>query len=192
MTTVPEPGLTVVVPVKSLDRAKSRLALPRRARVRVALELMLRSVGVALGTPSVSTVLVVTDDPVVDELALSMGASVVADPGGGLNLAAGAGRRHAGRTHPGHHIGIMVADLPRLTAEDLETAIAEYLHLGSPMFVADHPGCGTTMLLHPPGDEPPLLFGEDSAERHRRAGYFAATAPLPGLRQDLDRLPLPT
>jgi hypothetical protein len=103
---------SVVIPVKVLARAKSRLAgLAGPARSELALAMAADTVRAAAACPVVATVVVVTDDPAAASALGALGAWVVADePDAGLNpaLAHGAamagvvaGSRHgAGRTCP--------------------------------------------------------------------------------------------
>jgi len=88
---------SLVLPVKRLDSAKSRLQGPAAAhRAALALAFALDTVVAAVATPGVSEVLVVTDDPTVAEGTATLGAHVVYDePDAGLNaaLACGASSR---------------------------------------------------------------------------------------------------
>src|SRR5215471_18235004 len=80
---------TVVMPVKVLARAKSRLAVlagPRRSEL--ALALASDTVSAVLACPEVAHLLVVTADPVAGPRLEALGAAVVPDePAGGLNVA---------------------------------------------------------------------------------------------------------
>lgn len=179
--------VALILPVKHLTQAKSRLALPPQERRRTALRLLRHTLAVATSTSAISTVIVVTDDEVVIGESRAQGALVVSEHGGqGLVRAATIGRR-ASRQFPQHDaVGVMVGDLPQVATADLIEVFAEYEVHGRPMFVADRAGTGTTMIIHPRHSSPPILFGPDSAYRHRTAGYRAATRAVPGLRADLD------
>lgn len=183
------PGITVVVPVKRLARAKSRLDLPPRLRRQVALQLAAGTVRTLLATPSVTRVLVVTSDPTVARFAQMLGAGVVREPRPrGLNPAVDAGRRAALLLAPRDDIAVLVSDLPEITTGEVEEVVEQFRRTRRPLLVADHEGTGTTALLHSCSDRPPARFGPGSAVRHREAGYRPATGLLPGLRQDLDSL----
>ncbi|MBD0672696.1 2-phospho-L-lactate guanylyltransferase, partial [Streptomyces sp. CBMA156] len=85
----PTAGWSLVLPLKPLALAKSRLAPyagPHRADL--ALSFALDTVCAALDTPGVDRVLVVTPDIAAGARLAALGALVVADePGGGLNRA---------------------------------------------------------------------------------------------------------
>ena len=80
---------SVVIPVKVLARAKSRLtglAGPRRAEL--ALAMAADTVTAAVACPAVDSVIVVTDDPAAAAALSGLGALVLPDePGDGLNPA---------------------------------------------------------------------------------------------------------
>ncbi|MET8836846.1 2-phospho-L-lactate guanylyltransferase, partial [Micromonospora sp. NPDC004540] len=82
-----EPTWTVVVPVKRLGVAKSRLrgALPGVPHEELALALAADTVRAVRACPTVARVLVVTDDPRVAAEATAAGAAVTPDPAAGLN-----------------------------------------------------------------------------------------------------------
>lgn len=179
--------VSVVIPAKSLESAKSRLGLPDRERRRVALRLASSTVRAALDSSYVGLVMVVTSDATIAAETGRLGAVTVPEsPLTGLNNAARLGRRRALVLRPMSPVSILVADLPRLQPQDLDAAIAQFRLLGSPMAVADQHGTGTTMLIHGPEDSPEIKFGDDSAAAHASAGFHAVTGSLLGLRSDLD------
>ena len=70
----------VVIPVKALDRAKTRMSTrPAPQRSALALAFALDTVRAALDCPPVRTVLVVTDDDEVRAATVALGATSVAD-----------------------------------------------------------------------------------------------------------------
>jgi 2-phospho-L-lactate guanylyltransferase len=186
-------GLVVVVPVKRLSRAKSRLDVPAATRRAVALGLAEHTIRVALATPEVVRVLVVTCDTTVKLRVRALGADLVHEPrSSNLNAAARLGREAAGRMNPGDDVAIMVSDLPELSTDDLSAAVGEFRARGElPMMVADTDGTGTTMLIHGAHATPRITFGPGSAQRHQTAGFNPATGDLRGLRRDLDTTPIP-
>ncbi|PWR08964.1 2-phospho-L-lactate guanylyltransferase, partial [Micromonospora sicca] len=97
---VAEPTWTVVVPVKRLPAAKSRLrgALPGVPHEELALALAADTVRAVLACPAVAEVLVVTDDARAAAELAAAGARIVPDaPDGGLNGAFRRGAAAAGR-----------------------------------------------------------------------------------------------
>ncbi|MEH1014515.1 2-phospho-L-lactate guanylyltransferase [Micromonospora sp. CPCC 206060] len=180
-----EPDWTVVVPVKRLSVAKSRLrgALPGVPHEMFALALARDTVRAALACPVVARLTVVTDDAEVVRVARAEGAQVVADPGGGLNAACAAGADRAG----GGWVAALAADLPALRPAEL----ADALHAasgGGPArhFVADAPGTGTVLLATAPGTPLGPRFGGGSAVAHAESGAVALTGDWPTLRRDVD------
>jgi 2-phospho-L-lactate guanylyltransferase len=186
-------GLVIVVPVKRLSTAKSRLDVPSATRRAVALGLAEHSTRVALATPEVVRVLVVTSDTTVKLHVRALGADLVHEPRiSNLNAAARLGRDAARRMNPGDDVAIMVSDLPDLSTGDLSAAFGEFQARGRlPMMVTDTEGTGTTMLIHGTHGTPRIAFGPGSSERHRNAGFSPATGHLRGLRRDLDTMPVP-
>jgi 2-phospho-L-lactate guanylyltransferase len=83
-------------------------------------------------------------------------------------------------------VAIVVADLPTVQSDDFDVVVEEHLHEGVPLFVPDHRGEGTTMLLHGADERLGVAFGLRSADMHQRLGYVPASRAGWGLRQDLD------
>lgn len=181
------PGTTVVIPAKGLDTAKSRLQLPDDERRRVARVLLNRTVETVIHTPEVGLVLVVTSDPVLGGDAAARGAGVVHEKAPfGLNQALAFGCDRAIEVRPFSPVACLVADLPTLEPAELAAVIDEYWFDETPLFVADHIGSGTTMLIQGPTRRLPILFGSESARAHRSQGYRDAKERVPTLRWDLD------
>lgn len=175
-------GWTIVVPVKALDRAKSRLAraLPPSDRRALALAMAADVLRTCVATPGVSRVRVVTSDPDVAALARLLTVEIVPEPvdapgrpdGDPLNAAL----TEAIHGVPGP-VGVVTADLPELAAPQLArvlTAASRHPH----SLVPDHRGAGTTMAFWtgPAGVRVPR-FGPDSAARHLSEG---GAVPLGG------------
>jgi 2-phospho-L-lactate guanylyltransferase len=116
---------SLVVPVKVLARAKTRLAsLAGPDRPALALAMAADTVAAALDCPQVGRVIVVTDDPQAAEVLAGLGAVIVPDrPGRGLNGALRHGAAHAGSRWPRSGIGGLAADLPALRPAELGDAL---------------------------------------------------------------------
>jgi len=160
-------GTWFLIPVKRLDRAKSRLAaaLSRRARIRLAWLLTRRTLRVVARVPEVHP-LVISADLRVLALARSMGMDVYFDLWEDLNRALTAARRYAVR-HGAEAIGVLPIDLPRLSPE----AIRALLQAGFPeqglVLVPDQRAQGTNALLIRPPEAIPFRFGPGSLESFR-------------------------
>jgi 2-phospho-L-lactate guanylyltransferase len=179
---------TVVMPVKVLALAKSRLAVlagPRRSEL--ALALASDTACAVLACPEIAHLLVVTDDPVAGSRLAALGAAVVADePAGGLNAALAHGASVALRRWPGTGVAALAADLPAVRPEELSRALRAAAAAG-PAIVADAAGVGTTMYAAPPGTAFAPRFGGASRARHGAAGARVLDLPdIPGLRRDVD------
>ena len=143
---------SVLMPVKVLDRAKSRLAElagPRRGEL--ALALARDTVRAVLQTAQVARTVVITDDPVAAAALRTLGALVVADePRDGLNAALRHGAALAAARWPGSGTAALSADLPALRPAELGQALAAAATWPT-AFVADVPGDGTTLYTAAPG-----------------------------------------
>ena len=176
----------VVVPVKRLAHAKTRLAAYGGVlRTELALAFAADVVEAALRCAAVERVLVVTDDERAAPVLLALGATVVADvPDAGLNpaLTHGAGLLRAERPRCG--VATVSADLPSLRAEDLAAVLAQ-VPRGGRAFVADADGRGTPLLAAGPGPELDPAYGVGSRERHLASGAVEVAGPA-ALRRDVD------
>ena len=175
--------VSIVVPFRGAG-GKHRLApLPEPARAELALA-MLGDVLEAC-VPVGATALVSNDGP-AGELAAELGASVVADPGGGQGAAVAA----ALALVPEGPVLVVNADLPLVRPADLLALLA----MVPPRGLAYAPAAdGTTnaLALASPELFAPL-YGTGSAARFvahaEELGRGATEAPLPGLVADVDTL----
>jgi 2-phospho-L-lactate/phosphoenolpyruvate guanylyltransferase len=180
------PGWGVVVPVKHLDVAKSRLAVgsgsDRRA---LALAFAEDVVLAALACPAVGHVLVVTDDEDVAPALRALGAEVTGDrPNAGLDAALVHGEAVLRGADPALGVVAVSADLPALRADDLAEVLAATARR---TVVADAQGTGTTLLAAAPGVALAPAYGPGSLARHLATGAVALPGP-PGARRDVDTL----
>ncbi|MEJ2858937.1 MULTISPECIES: 2-phospho-L-lactate guanylyltransferase [unclassified Saccharothrix] len=182
------PGaVDLVVPVKGLARAKTRLADAAgdpAVRAALALAFALDTVAAATAATRVRRVLVVTSDPAVVAEVTALGVPAVPDPGTGLNAAVRAGAEVVRRQDPAAAVGVLPADLPALRPAELSAAVAAAA--GRRAFCADRPGTGTTLLLAAPGADLWPRLGTGSARAHEDGGAVALTGAWPSLRCDVD------
>src|SRR6478736_2280667 len=157
---------SLVVPLKPLARAKSRLgrAVGEALRPRMALAFAQDTVSAALSCRAVADVVVVTDDPVAGAALNALGARVVRDaPAAALN-----------------------ADLPALRPAELGRVL-EFSGAFPRAFLGDTQGIGTTFLSAMPGVELRPAFGGASRARHLSSGAVEITLPgLESVRRDVD------
>jgi 2-phospho-L-lactate guanylyltransferase len=195
------PGWHVVVPVKPLDRAKSRLTgLGDDVRRDLALAFLLDVLDAVRGAPDVLGIAVVTsDDGVAGRVRADLGARVQVVPdaepmelnhalhrgAAALASANGAGPRAGAGAAPDAAVLALCADLPALTTVAVAELLAAAPRSGAG-FVADHTGAGTTAYLAGPAHFDPR-FGVGSRAAHAEQGATDLTAfARPGLRADVD------
>ncbi len=179
-------GWTVLVPVKRLADAKSRLsARPAGVRRELSLAFAIDTVAAALAAPGVAAVHVVTDDEQVRAAVEELGARWLPDSsGGGLNGAL----RHAEQILRAEGQGALAAlagDLPALRPDELGRALA--LADAPRAFVPDAAGTGTTLLVAAQGTALDPRFGPRSCAAHASSGAVRLDpGRCPGLRRDVD------
>jgi 2-phospho-L-lactate guanylyltransferase len=182
---------TAVLPVKRLYAAKQRLAAGLGGEQRRTLaEAMVADVLEAIGEArTIERTIVVSGDPVVQELAAAAGAEVVPDPeDAGHVEAARAGIARA-ELEGAACVVLLPGDCPLLDPRELDrllTGVPER-YVG---IVPDRHGTGTNALvLSPPAAIVPA-FGEGSCARHvalaREAGIPFEVEELTSLGLDLD------
>ncbi len=181
-----------IIPVGSLDGAKSRLGavLDAEERHALAVSLARRAFAAAVAAPSIADVFVITPDDEVRAIALELGARPIRQRTSGLNDGLREARAEA-LAAGADAILILPIDLPRITPEDIEAVVAP-LQLGArPMvvIVPDRHGRGTNALVLAPPDAIDVCFGGDSRSAHAGAAVAAGArlVELGGpIRLDLD------
>ncbi|RKN06627.1 2-phospho-L-lactate guanylyltransferase [Streptomyces radicis] len=182
-------GWSLIVPVKPLGRAKSRLAAVAGDALRPSLALAFAedTVAAALACAAVREVVVVTDDALAaDRLAL-LGARIVPDsPGQGLNAALAHGAEAVRGRVPRAAVAALNADLPALRPAELARVLGDADgHARS--FLADAAGVGTTLLAAAPGTALAPAFGGASRARHLASGAVELTPrDVDSVRRDVD------
>jgi 2-phospho-L-lactate/phosphoenolpyruvate guanylyltransferase len=179
---------SVLMPVKVLARAKSRLAgLSGSRRAELALALACDTVTAVLGSDAVTRVIVITDDQVAGVALAALGALIVPDePRDGLNAALRHGAAHAVARWPVAGTAALSADLPALRPEQIGRALRAAAAWPT-AFVADAAGDGTTLYTAAPGAAFRPAFGPGSRARHAAGGAAELGLDgIPGLRRDVD------
>jgi len=170
---------TVIIPVKALPNAKSRLAAASpddAAHARLVTAMRRDTAHAARNAATVARVLVVADrrgDPTADLVQTLPGLNE------GLSEAAS----FAAQRWPTDGIAALVGDLPALHSGELAAALADAADHPR-AFVADAAETGTTLLTARPGVPLRPAFGRGSAARHAR--HAVAVSGGPGLRTDVD------
>jgi 2-phospho-L-lactate guanylyltransferase len=201
-------GWTVLLPVKVLAQAKSRLAvLAGDRRHELALALASDTVSAVVACRRVARVIVVTSDPVAGPRLLSLGARIIPEAVGRartitpddlagqrqdgsqhlLNAALLRGAAVAARRWPGTGLAALTADLPALRPAELDAALRAASAAAGAVFVPDAAGVGTTLYAVVPGAEFRPMYGGASRARHAAGGAAElALDGIAGLRQDVD------
>lgn len=174
---------TLIVPVKALPGAKSRLAATLgddSSHVHGALVEAMRAdvLAAAAATGQVAHVLVVADAE-----ARYPADVVIRQRRPGLNGAIEDGAEYATRQWPDHGVAALVGDLAALRPEELGAALDLAAAHGQ-AFVSDADGTGTTLLAATPGERLRPAFGAGSAARH--GAYAVRLDGGPGLIRDVD------
>lgn len=189
LTRAQDHGIGLVIAVKRLTAAKTRLAPEFSAvtREQIVLAMLVDTIDAASGVTELHSVIVVTPDKTAAAAAQRLGAVVLTDPtpdghpdplNNALLAAEAMVRRHT------VDVVALQGDLPALQTRELTEAISAARDRPR-SFVADRHGTGTSALFSfGVGLDP--QFGPDSAERHRRSGAVELTGAWPGLRCDID------
>jgi 2-phospho-L-lactate/phosphoenolpyruvate guanylyltransferase len=191
---LPHRRTAVVIPVRALEGAKSRLGLALDAEERRELvELLLRrTIQAARAAAGVDVVAVVSPDPDTLAVAGEEGAEPVAQRSSGLNAGLVEARDALGDR--ADRLLILPGDVPGIVAPTIEALLAAAdaaAGAGDPVvaLAPDRHGRGTNALLLDPVNAIEPAFGGDS--RHAHAGLAAAAGAafveLPGvLELDVD------
>ncbi|BBX03410.1 2-phospho-L-lactate guanylyltransferase [Mycolicibacterium moriokaense] len=184
-----EADVGLVIAVKRLTAAKTRLApiFSARTREAVVLAMLIDTVTAASAVPAVQSITVVTPDDVAGDAARQLGARVLADPTpqghrNPLNNAIAAAEETV-RAETSNVV-VLQGDLPALQPQELGEAITA-ARTYPRSFVGDRHGTGTSALMAFGAPLDPQ-FGADSAQRHRHSGAIELTGAWPGLRCDID------
>jgi 2-phospho-L-lactate/phosphoenolpyruvate guanylyltransferase len=179
---------SVLMPVKVLSEAKSRLAgLAGPRRGELALAVACDTVTAVMRTDQAARAIVITDDPVAASALRELGAQVIPDePCDGLNAALRHGAAIVAQSWPASGTAALSADLPALRPAELARALKAAAAWPN-AFVADAPGDGTTLYTAAPGVAFRPAFGLASRARHAAGGAIElGLTDVPGLRRDVD------
>jgi 2-phospho-L-lactate/phosphoenolpyruvate guanylyltransferase len=167
------PQLVAIVPVGSLDTAKSRLgeSLDAEERRELAVRLLRRTLEAATAAPAIVETLVITPDDEVRRIALEAGARPIRQRGGGLISGLEQARDEA-VAGGAEAIIVLPIDLPLIAPEEIarivEPLLADRTDRDSPLvvLVPDRHGRGTNALLLAPPQAIEFCFGGDSRAAH--------------------------
>lgn len=180
----------IIVPVKPLAAAKTRLRTALDDRAREALVLaMLADTLAAVREAHEGAVLLVSDDRAYAPLAKQFGATRLADGASGYNEAMAVALASAAVVATGAAL-IVPADLPRALPSELRRAIEALSE--AEVVVAPAFDGGTAVLGLRPPSAIKTAFGLQSAQAHLRAATEAQRSAivldLPSLSYDIDNI----
>jgi 2-phospho-L-lactate guanylyltransferase len=180
-------GWAVVIPVKALAAAKSRLAptVSPTARLALARAFALDTIDAARAARSVGRIVVVTGEVELGAHLPAGGELLQETPGAGLGSAIELGVASV-RVGGDGAVAVLLGDLPAVRAHELDAAL-EAAARHPLAFVRDADGTGSTLATASDGVAFEPRFGPDSAARHVAAGFVElAASDLPGLTRDVD------
>ncbi|MEN9938969.1 MAG: hypothetical protein RLZZ387_5548 [Chloroflexota bacterium] len=181
----------VLIPVKPLHAAKSRLApaIGPAERRALALAMLGDVLAAAIASPLTAAVTVVSSDPAVLHLAQAAAADALPDYAADLNGALAQAAREL-TLRGARALLVLPGDLPLLTPADVELLAASLTCAPSAALAPSRDG-GTNALLVSPPEALPFLFGRGSLARHLAAavalGVAARIVRSPGLELDVDQ-----
>lgn len=167
-----------IVPVKPLNRAKSRLAatLSPEVRERLAGAMLGHTLTAIHASQAVSGILVISRDNRALVLARKHGARTVQESGAPeLNPALERASQVIASWNAQAAL-VLPADIPLLMAADVEEMVQQGRYQQSVVIAPDRQGVGTNALLMRPPGLIPFLFGEASFARHVAAAEAAGAA----------------
>ena len=184
-------GLEVLVPMKPLATAKSRLApvVPEMRRQAAALYMLRRVLDAGVGATGAEACRLVGGDEMVRRIAEQAGCRWVPEQGHDLNSSLWAAMQES-VSRGSQAVLFLPADLPQATPSDVAAVVAASAGLAKPVGVVARNDGGTNALLVPAGLAFPPLLGVGSYVRHtdavRSRGAVLVAADAPGLAVDVD------
>ena len=167
--------LIAIVPVRTLEGAKSRLggSLDAEERQDLVRLLLSRTILAAGQVPAISSVVVVSPDPAILALASGDGAAPLRQAGEGLNEGLEQAVAWA-QAQGASAVLVLAGDLPSVSADSIEEIVTTAAAAASPdralvVVVPDRHGLGTNALLLSPPDVIRFAFGTDSRIAHEAA-----------------------
>ncbi|MEV4729779.1 2-phospho-L-lactate guanylyltransferase [Saccharopolyspora sp. NPDC049426] len=175
----------VVIPLKALARAKSRLELGA-ARPQLALAMSRDTVDAVAACEAVGRIVIVTSDTHIWRSDPARGLTVLGDPGGGLQQAVRTGVAEAERASARAGTAVVTGDLPAARSSELDTAF-QLADRHPVSFVADTAGTGTTAFFRRYDASDLPRFGDQSRLAHLDMGAAELAHPsFLTVRRDVD------
>ncbi len=168
-------NIWAIVPVKPLNRAKSRLSneLQPEQRKQLATDLFARTVRLLVPLTQIRGVLVISRDTQALAMARDLGANTVQESGTPeLNNALLRATQVLKAWHA-EAVLVVPADIPLLAVEDIEEMVQRGRYQNSVVIAPDRHETGTNLLFVRPPVLIPYVFGENSFAEHQRLALEA-------------------
>lgn len=185
-------GIAVLLPVKPIHKAKSRLAsvMTPEARERWVRDELMHTLNVLRQVSALDHILVLSADPEVWKIAKAHQVEIYQEPDvPGLNESVQRGIEWC-KERQVDTIMILPSDLPLLKPYCLRSALAQLLTSPGAVIVPDRHERGTNLMVFTPANLIPPLYGEGSFQRHQQAAKDAGIEPniyhCPDLSIDVD------
>lgn len=168
-------SLWAIIPVKPLNRAKSRLSsvLSPTQRAQLAETMMRRMLTVLVDTPRITGTIVISRDSKALSIARELGAKTVQENGQSELNPALARATEVVRAWGGHAVLILPADLPFITSEDITNIIELGEYTLTVVIATDANQDGTNALLVRPAGLMTYAYGSGSYHRHLTIAKYA-------------------
>jgi 2-phospho-L-lactate guanylyltransferase len=182
----------VIIPIKPLNRAKSRLAgvLSPEQREHLAESMFRHVLEVVRTLPQIMGTLVISRDSRALAIARDYGAKTVQETGTPELNNALTRATQAVASWGGKSVLVLPADLPLVTVEDLEHILAMGRGISTVVIATDRNADGTNALYMSPPGLIPYAYGPGSYQRHmqmaREAGVEVKTFASERLALDVD------
>ena len=159
-----------IVPVKPLNRAKSRLVgeLEPEQREQLATGLLKRTLRTLVPIPKITGVLVISRDTKALAIARDLGAQTLQESGAPELNSALYRATHALRGWGADVALVVPEDIPLLAAEDVESVLNLGRYSNTVVIAPDRHRHGTNLLLVRPPGVIPYSFGVNSFAEHQR------------------------
>lgn len=157
----------ILIAAKALAFAKTRLAkaLPPATRIELAQAMFHDVLSAAMSAPSARQVAVISSDPTLLQAARQAGAMPIDEEfPRGLNVAVRLATT-ALRAVGAHQVCTLLSDIPLITSEDVEAALAAGEEPGV-VLVPSRDLTGTNLMVRTPPDVIATRFGSQSLARH--------------------------
>ena len=192
-------GICAVVPFKSLQHAKQRLAnyLNAEQRAQLVAAMLEDTLNALIATEGLDRILLVSNDPFAAQLAVRLGIDHQTEPSQTQGLNAVLQTVSDDLARQGYASVLIVhGDLPLLAANELQQLLRQHLELNSRVKISlspDRAHDGSNCIVCSPPDILRFSYGQGSCEKHLAiaalGGIQSEIVELAGASLDIDEPP---